>query len=77
MSVDNRTDYLIHGYIHRIEQLINHKIIPLSIIQLCIRFYLSLFKILFIKQHGVLPKIYISELDDQYKNHYEFNVTFK
>ena len=76
-EADKSTNLLVSGYIRNMQQIINDQIIPLSIIELCIKFYLSIFKIIFIKQDSAyssvkLPEIYISEKD--YNNHCKINI---
>ena len=61
---DARTEYLVFGFIRFIK--ISNKIIPSSIIKLCIKFYYSSLRIICIKQVNQinqLPEIFISQFD--------------
>ena len=67
--IDKRIEYVVFGYI-RIIQISIDQIIPLSIIELCIKFYLSTSKIIFIQS----SEIYIAEFDENASIYYKTNI---
>ena len=60
-NVDSRSEYLVFGYIRTIK--INDRIIPSSIICLCIQFYFSSPKIILVNVYSQITDITIGELD--------------
>ena len=69
-NADKRTEYLVFGYIRAIE--IQNQIIPSSIINLCMKFYHMLLKIICLQNHSNKPPII--NIADLYNNKYfKFN----
>ena len=66
-KMDKSTDFLVYGYVRCIQ---TDQIIPLSIINICIIFYTSILRIIYIENNrsGIPPTIIIAELDEN-KNH--------
>eukprot|EP01084_Bolivina_argentea_P271520 462061_1 len=61
-QIDIRTQYLLYGYIRKMQMKIAQKIIPTSLINLCISFYYANQRILFIEKMNNQVLIKIAEL---------------
>ena len=76
VDIDNSAECLVFGYIRKLEEVISNQIIPLSIIELCIKFFLSKAKIAYMslqtKKYSNYPQIIITDFDTN--KHFECNI---
>ena len=75
----NKTvEFIVFGFIRNIQHIITKQIIPVSIIKLCINFYLTKNTLIIsICQNDLIekfPEINITQWDTEQKIHYQCNV---